>query len=99
MITFSVRKSNTCKQFYLSRFFQDVSIDFLVNLSFIANKCKHLVVICTSNCTILLEWDEVAHRHREDEGIDPENEIATEIDEDDGHEKEDEGIYSILIYN
>lgn len=43
------------------------------------------------------EWDEVAHHHREDEGIDPENEIATEIDEDDGREKGDEGISEITI--
>lgn len=39
----------------------------------------------------LIAWDEVAHRRQEDEGIGPENEIATGIDEEDGREREDGG--------
>jgi len=39
-----------------------------------------------------IEWDEVAHHHQEDEGIDLGNEIATEIGEEDAHERGGEGI-------
>lgn len=38
-----------------------------------------------------LEWDEVELRHREDEGIDPENENATEIDGEDARGREEGG--------
>lgn len=38
------------------------------------------------------EWDEVAHRHQEGEGSALENEIAIEIAEEDGREREDAGM-------
>lgn len=40
---------------------------------------------------ISIEWDEVALHRQEDGGIDPENEIATEIDGEDVPEIEDGG--------